>query len=200
MTDAMLGVAQKAVPELSFEGWTSRDGPPSIQGTEDGARAERPLLGLVQKASDQGATGIIIGCFDDTALAKAARLASCPVVGIGQAAYHYAALRGWRFSVVTTLQVSVPVIEQNIHAFGLEGFLGRVRASDVPVLALHEHAGAAVPQIVKQAKSAEAEDEIDAVILGCAGMVHVADAVRRSVSVPAIDPAATAAACMKWLL
>lgn len=200
MTEAMLEAASHSVPEVSFQGWTSHEGPPSIQGEGDGELAKAPLLTLVQKAEEQGATGIVIGCFDDTALAEAARLATCPVVGIGQAAYHYAALRGWRFSVVTTLAVSVPILERNIQALGLDRYLGRVRASDVPVLALHDDPVAAEAQVVEEAKRAEAEDNVDAVILGCAGMVNVAAAVRQSVGLHVIDPAVTAAASMRWLL
>ena len=200
MTEAMVDAAKQAVPDVTFEGWTSHKGPPSIQGTKDGALAEAPLLELVRKADDDGAKGIVIGCFDDTALAEAAKLASCPVVGIGQAAYHFAALRGWRFSVVTTLTVSVPILERNIHDRGLHGYLSKVRASDVPVLALHEDQASAETRVVEEAKRAERDDDIDAIILGCAGMMHVANAVRQSVRVNVVDPAVTAAACMKWLL
>lgn len=200
MTDAMLEAAKAHVPDLSFEGWTSHDGPPSIQGVADGQAAEAPLLELVEKAEEQGARGIVIGCFDDTALVRAARLASCPVVGIGQAAYHFAALKGWRFSVVTTLDVSVPIIERNIHQLGLGGHLGEVRASNVPVLALHEDQDAAEGHILREAQRAATEDGVDSIILGCAGMVNVVQAVRQSVDLPVIDPAVTAAASMRWLL
>ena len=200
MTKAMLDAAQRAVPDITFEGWTSHDGPPSIQGAEDGAQATAPLLKLVQKAHDQGAGGIVIGCFDDTALRQAAGIASCPVIGIGQAAYHFAALRGWRFSVVTTLAVSVPILEQNIRDQGLDGYLGKVRASDVPVLALHEDQAKAETRIADEAKRAAGEDRIDALILGCAGMVNVVADVRASVGLPVIDPVVAAAASMRWLI
>jgi len=88
MTDAMLAQARRSAPDLQFDGWTSHDGPPAIQGTADGQAATPPLLDLVSKASKSGADGIIIGCFDDTALQDAAKLANCPVIGIGQASYH----------------------------------------------------------------------------------------------------------------
>ena len=58
------------------------------------------------------------------------------MLGICQAACHVAALRGWRFSVVTTLAVSVPILEENIARYGFAPLLGRVRASDVPVKVL----------------------------------------------------------------
>lgn len=199
MTDAMVQAARLAVPGMSFEGWTSHDGPAAIQGREDGAAATPPLLELVRQANTQRADGIIIGCFDDTALADAAALAECPVIGIGQASYHFAALRQWRFSVVTTLPVSVPVIAENIATSGLAQHVSRVRASDVPVLALESDQDSAEQIIAAEALSAEREDGIDAVILGCAGMVRVVETVERSVAIPVLDPIKIAATCMAWL-
>jgi allantoin racemase len=136
MTDAMLVTARNACPDAQIEAWTSHDGPPAIQGPEDGEACVPPLLKLVAKASDLGARVIIIGCFDDTGLEEARAVAACPVIGIGQTAYHMAALVGARFSVVTTLAVSVPILEQNIQNYGLAGSLAQVRASSVPVLDL----------------------------------------------------------------
>ena len=200
MTEAMLSQARAAAPTVHFEGWTSHAGPPAIQGPEDGATAIPPLLDLVSAAIRSGAQGIIIGCFDDTGLPEAQRMASCPVLGIGQASYHYAALRDWRFSVVTTLEVSVPVIEDNIRTHNLAPYLGRVRASDVPVLALETDTDGASRLIAEESKRAAAEDGIDAVILGCAGMVQVIDDVGAALSIPAIDPVACTVRCMSWLI
>ena len=126
MTRAMTTAARQVAPELEFEGWTSRNGPAAIQGPEDGEAASGPLLDLVCKARD--AKGIIIGCFDDTALPEAAARVPCPVLGIGQAAFHYCALRQWRFGVVTTMAVSVPVIEENLARYGLAPLCANVRS------------------------------------------------------------------------
>ena len=124
MTEAMVQTARAAAPNLRFEGWTSHDGPAAIQGADDGAAATPPLLDLVRQADAQNADGIMIGCFDDTGLTDAASLAKVPVLGIGQASYHFAALRQWRFSVVTTLAVSVPILEENVQRHGLSQYLG----------------------------------------------------------------------------
>lgn len=198
MTGAMLAAARATVPDVAFEGWTSHDGPPSIQGPKDGALAEGPLLRLVDKAD--GADGIIIGCFDDTALAAAATAAPCPVLGIGQASFHLAAMRQWRFSVITTLDVSVPIIAGNIEAMGLGAACARVRAAQVPVLALETDRGTAEQMILAEAERAVAEDGCDALILGCAGMVHVTQALRATLKVAVLDPVEAAASGMRWLL
>lgn len=193
MTEAMLRTARNSAPGVYFEGWTSRYGPAAIEGREDGLAATPPLLRLVQKASDAGATTIIIGCFDDTGLFEARRIAACPVIGIGQAAYHMAALAGNRFSVVTTLPVSVPVLEENINAYGLGGNLERVRASDVPVLSLEQEAVAAAAKVIDEISEAEREDGVQSVVLGCAGMVDIAEQARSRTQTRLIDGVRAAA-------
>ena len=175
MTDAMVETALKAAPGVNIVGWTSTKGPPAIQGEQDGGAAIPPLLQLVKKADENGAKAVIIGCFDDTGLDAARALASCPVIGIGQAAYHLASLYGSRFSVVTTLDVSVPILTANISNYGLEQYLGRVRASGVPVLALEDDRENATHRVKVEIRAASDEDYIDSVVLGCAGMVHIVD-------------------------
>lgn len=171
MTRAMVATAARAGIEVT--GWTSHEGPAAIQGPEDGAACVPPLLELVRKASRQGASVIIIGCFDDTGLHAARDIATCPVIGIGQAAYHIAALSGHRFSVVTTLAVSVPVLEANINAYGFGLQLARVRASGVSVLALESAPQDSIPTVIQEIKRAISDDQINSVVLGCAGMVDI---------------------------
>ena len=171
MTQAMVETASKVGVKLI--GWTSLEGPAAIQGPEDGAACIPPLLTLVRKASDAGAKTIIIGCFDDTGLDAARNIASCPVIGIGQAAYHMAVLSARRFSVVTTLAVSVPILEDNIHAYGFTSKLSRVRACGVPVLDLETDPAGTAPAVMGEIKRAVAEDKVDVVVLGCAGMDHI---------------------------
>lgn len=171
MTDAMVETAQSI--SITVEGWTSHDGPAAIQGPEDGEACIPPLLALVRKASDAGASVIIIGCFDDTGLEQARDLAQCPVIGIGQAAYHMAVLAGPRFSIVTTLAVSAPILKANVESYGFGPHLGRVRASGVAVLALETDPVSAAPKIMAEIDRAVAEDGVDTVVLGCAGMVGI---------------------------
>ncbi|MDU8946497.1 aspartate/glutamate racemase family protein [Ovoidimarina sediminis] len=200
MTEAMLDAARRAAPDMAFDAWTSHDGPPAIQGREDGVMATLPLIELLDKAADAQATGVIIGCFDDTALAEARSRVSCPVVGLGQAAYFQCALRGWRFSVVTTLPISVPVLEENIRTYGLSPYVGRVRASAIPVLELESSPAASVTRILEEVRAAETEDDIDAIVLGCAGMVTITDSLRANLALPVVDPIEAAVGAMRWLV
>ena len=187
MTDAMLQTADKTLPDRKVLGWTSLDGPAAIQGPEDGAASVPPMLDLVHQANEKGASAIIIGCFDDTGLSEARAIANCPVIGIGQAAYHGAICIGGRFSVVTTLAVSVPVLQDNIRAYGLDSHLGRVRASDVPVLELESNPVAAQAKVLAEIKRAEAEDDVQAIALGCAGMAGLMETAQAQCNVTLVD-------------
>ena len=122
---------------ICLTGFTNQHGPPSIQGAADGELATPGLLSLIK--SNQQMDGFIIGCFDNTGLEEARRLTKKPVIGIGQAAYHMACLTSARFTVLTTLDVSVPVITENIDNLGFSMWCDDVLASDVPVLELEFH-------------------------------------------------------------
>ena len=191
MTDAMVDTAKKTGVEV--EGWTSHAGPAAIQGPEDGEASIPPLLTLVRKASDAGAKAIIIGCFADTGLDAAREIAACPVIGIGQAAYHIAVLSGLRFSVVTTLEVSVPILESNIRSYGFTSQLARVRASGVPVLDLETDPAGTAPVVMGEINRAVSEDKVNTIVLGCAGMVHIPAHFDKNGSVRLIDGVTSAA-------
>lgn len=131
MTGTIAEAARLAAPAgVEIVARTNRSGPPAIQGEADGAAAVPGLLAEIRAADRPDA--IVIACFDDTGLAEARALAPCPVLGIGQAAYLAAVLLGRRFSVVTTLAVSVPILEANLAAYGLGAACARVRASGIP--------------------------------------------------------------------
>ncbi|HHS94199.1 MAG TPA: HyuE hydantoin racemase [Rhodobacterales bacterium] len=185
MTDGIVAAARNPArtmgPGLEIIGMTNRDGPPAIEGAADGAAALPGLLACVEQAERDGAAAIIIACFDDTGLGEARAQASCPVLGIGEAAYLMARLQGRKFSVVTSLPVSVPVIEANIGAGGFAAECRSVRASGLPVLTIEEGGEAARARLTQEIIAARDADGAEAIVLGCAGMAQLrADLALRS--------------------
>lgn len=172
------------------EGLTNLDGPPAIQGPEDGARAVPGVLNLIRQTP---ADGYVISCFDDTGLEEAHRLALAPVIGIGQASYHVAALLRPRFAVVTTLDVSVPVIEENIARRGFASQCAGVYASGVPVLDLERNPAEALDKVSNRITQIEQTEPNSAIILGCAGMSVIRDALSERHNTLILDPVACAA-------
>ena len=63
----------------------------------------------------------------------------------------------------------------------------RVRASGVPVLDLENNPKAATAKIVAEIKTALREDDVRCIVLGCAGMVHIAQEFDVGQNVTLID-------------
>ena len=187
MTSAVVAAAQKALPEVDILGLTNVDGPAAIEGPEDGAKAVSGLLSMLPKAKELGADAIIIACFDDTGLAELRAVAGCPVLGIGQSSYTMAQLLGLPFSVVTSLPVSVPVIEANINDTGFGPMCQSVRASGLGVLEIDEGAPAALARLSEEISLAQSQDSAAAVILGCAGMARLRKTLAALTDVTLID-------------
>ncbi|MGF1619486.1 MAG: aspartate/glutamate racemase family protein [Rhodomicrobiaceae bacterium] len=162
-------------------------GPVSIEGYYDEAISVPGLLIEIAKAEQAGADVHIIACFDDTGLEAARCVAASPVIGIGEAAFHVASLVAHRFSVITTLSRSIAAIETNLMKYGLEQRCGRVRAAEVPVLALEDPASGAREEIAAQIEQAKAQDRAEAIVLGCAGMADLAAALSAEHQLPVID-------------
>ena len=193
MTDSIVAAAQRALPEAEIFGLTNSDGPPAIAGPADGEAAVPGMLARLQVALGRNADAIVIACFDDTGLAEAREAATCPVLGIGQASYATATLLGKRFSVVTSLPVSIPVIEENIEKQGFAGLKASVRASGLSVLTIDEGSPETIDRIAAEIDAAEREDDAGCAILGCAGMAPLRDALAGRTNLPVIDGVAASA-------
>lgn len=201
MTEKIAAAARAvAAPGTEIVEATSTMGPASIEGHYDDALALPGLLAAVAQAEALGVDAHIIACFDDTGLDAARSLARAPVVGIGEAGFHFASLIAHRFSVVTTLSRSIPVIEANLLRSGLERRCARVRASEVAVLELEDPASDARARISEEVGRAVREDRAEAIVLGCAGMADLARALGEAHGVPVIDGVASAVALAEGLV
>ena len=191
---AKIGAAARAAasPGTEIVAADPGEGPVSIEGYVDEAFAVPGMLRVIRDGERDGSDAHVIACFDDTGLDAARALADAPVIGIGEAAFHVASLLAGRFSVVTTLSRSIPAIEHNLVRYGLSGRCARVRASEVPVLALEEPGGGAEDRISAEIGRALAEDGAEAIVLGCAGMADLAGRLSDRHGLPVLDGVACA--------
>lgn len=195
MTNKIAAAARAAAgPGTRITAINPLQGPAAIQGAADGAAALPGLNVLFDRTleTDQSISAVIIACFDDTGLFDLKARSPVPVIGIGEAAYHVASVAAPRFSVVTTLPVSVPVLEDNLQRVGLAPRCARVRASDVPVLELEDPNSDARQRIEAEIASALRMDGVGAIALGCAGMADLAADLTTRFQVPVIDGVASA--------
>jgi allantoin racemase len=195
-----IGAAAKAAasPGVEVSAVNPDFGPASIEGYFDEVFSVPGLIEEIGKASD--ADAFVIACFDDTGLEAARCATHAPVVGIGEAAFHMASLVAAKFSVVTTLSRSIVPIEHNLAKYGLKSRCARVRAAEVPVLALEEPGSDARLLIEREIERALAEDGAEAIVLGCAGMTDLARDLERRARVPVLDGVACAVSLAESLI
>jgi allantoin racemase len=182
-----IGAAAKAAasPGVEVTAVNPDFGPASIEGYFDEAFSVPGLIEEIGEARE--ADAFVIACFDDTGLDAARALATAPVIGIGEAAYHVASLIAGRFSVVTTLSRSVPILEENLVRYALAGRCARVRAAEVAVLDLEKPGTAARERIATEIDEALHHDRADAIVLGCAGMADLAASFAARFGLPVIE-------------
>jgi allantoin racemase len=193
MTEKIASAARAvAAPGTDIIAVNPADGPASIEGYYDEVFSIPGLLAEIAIGEASGVSAHIVACFDDTGLEAARGLAQAPVIGIGEAAFHIASLVARRFSVVTTLSRSIAVIETNLMKYGLSQRCVKVRASEVPVLALDDPASDAFAQVSAEIARAMREDRAEAIVLGCAGMADLAARLAGLHGLPVIDGVSSA--------
>lgn len=194
MTEKATLAARNAAPGAVIKGVTCHGSPPAIQGPEDDAICRPFVMAEVALAAANGTDAIIIACFDDPALDAARASVTIPVLGIGEAGYHAAMMLGGRFSVVTTLPVAIPILEENLRHYGMAPACARVRAAGVKVLDLEDETSGAVAKVSAEIARAKAEDGVGAIVLGCAGMADLAARMEAEHGLKVIDGVGAAAA------
>lgn len=190
--------AAAAATGTSIHAINPADGPVSIEGAYDDVFAAAAALRALRAAPT--ADGYVIACFDDTGLDGARALLDGPVVGIGEAAFHFASLVGHKFGVVTTLERAVPTLERNLAAYGLAARCARVAAAEVAVLDLEEPGSDAARKVEATARRLVEEDGAEAIALGCAGMADLADRMSDALGVPVVDGVASAVKLVEGLI
>lgn len=115
-----------------------------------------------------------------------------PVVDITEAAASTAMYLGHKYSVVTTLDRTVPLIEDRLRLAGLTDRCASVRASGMSVLELESDPEGAVQAIVDLSVRAVRDDHAEVICLGCGGMAGLLEKVSARTGVPVVDGVAAA--------
>ena len=136
---------------------------------------------------NKDADAFIIGCFDDTGLDAVRSITNKPVLGIGDSSYHIASCLAGTFSVITTLDVSVPIIKNNLLKRGFDRICVNVSSVKIPVLELDNDNSNAALSIEKEIEKSINYYKSEAIILGCAGMADFAEKLEEKFSIPVVE-------------
>jgi allantoin racemase len=175
-----------ASPGTEIIGLTPYFGAESVEGNFESYLAAIAVMDRVM-AYDQPFDAVIQAGYGEHGREGLQELLNVPVVDITEAAATTAMFLGHAYSVVTTLDRTVPLIEDRLKLAGLYQRCASVRASGMAVLELEEHPLAAMEAIVRQAELAIREDKAEVICLGCGGMAGLDDRIRQHTGVPVVD-------------
>jgi allantoin racemase len=187
MTDAIAASARAvAGPDTEIVGLTPTVGAESVEGNFESYLAAVAVMDAVTKY-DGDFDAVVQAGFGEHGREGLQELLEVPVVDITEAAGHVASLIGHKYSVVTTLDRTVPLIEDRLKLAGLDARCASVRSSGLSVLQLEEDPELAVKKIVAEAELAVRDDKAEVICLGCGGMAGLDEAVRAATGVPVVD-------------
>lgn len=178
--------ASVASPGTEIVPLTPAFGAESVEGNYESYLAAIAVMETV-RAYPEPFDAIIQAGYGEHGREGLQELFDVPVVDITEAAASTAQFVGRSYSVVTSLDRTVPLIEDRLHAAGLSARCASVRASGMAVLDLERDPQAAVDAIAEQAVRAVRDDRAEAICLGCGGMSGLAERVVARTGVPVID-------------
>lgn len=176
-------------------GW----GPETVEGHFDESIATTAMLQTLQERGD-GFDGVVVACFGDPGLFAAREISTVPVVGIAEAAMHFACAIADRFSIVTVLERMRPQLRHLLAFHGLSTRCASIRATGLSVLECARGPEAAGEAVAREAREAVEVDGAEAILLGCSGMSALEVAVRDLVDVPVLDGIACAVKFVEGLV
>lgn len=192
MTDSIAAQAKSiAAPGTEIVGITPRFGADSCEGNFESYLAAIAVMDRVVNYSEPFDAVIQAG-YGEHGREGLQELLDVPVVDITEAAASTAMFLGHKYSVVTTLDRAVPLIEDRLKLAGLDTRCASVRASGMAVLELEEEPERAVEAIIEQALAAVRDDKAEVIVLGCGGMAGLDEEIRKRAGVPVVDGVASA--------
>lgn len=185
VTEAISASARSvAAPGTEIVGLTPRFGAESVEGNLESYLA---AVGVADAAAGEPFDAVIQAGYGEHGREGLQEMLDVPVVDITEAAATTAMYLGHRYSVVTTLDRTVPLISDRLLLAGLERRCASVRASGLAVLELEQDPDRAVAAIVEQARLAVEHDHAEVICLGCGGMAGLEEKVRAETGVPVVD-------------
>nr|MBA3528419.1 Asp/Glu/hydantoin racemase [Propionibacteriaceae bacterium] len=180
MTRTIVESARSAAsPDTEIIGLTPTIGAESVEGNFESYLAAVAVMNAV--VTYQGDFDAVIQAgYGEHGREGLQELLDVPVVDITEAAAYVACLLGHKYSVVTTLDRTLPLIEDRLTLAGLNTRCASVRSSGLSVLQLEEDPAVAVKAIVAEAEKAVREDKAEVICLGCGGMAGLDAAVRQA--------------------
>jgi allantoin racemase len=168
-----------------------RLGPPGgMECWYEEAMAGPYIIAEVQRAQQQGCSGVVLDCMLDPCLWAARQAVTIPVVGPGQATLCFASCIAERFSLIT--------VENTVNSLRALVIRNQQQGRVLDVSGVNAPLGSLVspsPDLIAEMTTLcqlQIEKGAEAIVLACTGMSKIAPQLAARLPVPVIDPGAVA--------
>ncbi|MGL4637302.1 MAG: aspartate/glutamate racemase family protein [Beijerinckiaceae bacterium] len=185
MTTKVADAARLFMPEVEVRSATGRFGAQYIASRASYAVASHAALDCLAEHG-AGCDIVLLACFGDPGLEALREVSPVPVISLIDASCAEAAQNGRRFSIVTGGERWEPMLREMIKARALDVQLASIRTvapTGGEIAADPEKAYAVLAQACQ---SCVDDDGAQAVILGGAGLLGIAEKIQSMVSVPLV--------------
>jgi allantoin racemase len=152
-----------------------------IENYEDMALASEGMIRAV-KENEKFYDAFIVACHCDPNLDVLKEISDKPVVGIGEASMKIASMLGHKFSVLSTAAHSIPIKEELVRKYHLQGLLASIRAPKNDETSWNEE-----EKYFHMGKEAVEEDGAEVLVLGCAGLTGLDKTLEKKLNIPVLD-------------
>lgn len=153
-----------------------KEGQYSIESEYDEAINSAQVVKLCKETAKNNCDGIFVDCFGDPGVRGARECTDVPVFGGFEPAMLIAMGLGDKIGIVTVLKNVVPLIEGGIAKAHFDQRVTKVRVVDMPVSDL-EDTEKLIEHLVPECIKSIEEDGAQVIVLGCTGMIDVAETV-----------------------
>ncbi len=167
------------------------NGPKSIESDLDVVLAAPYVIEKVVEAEDKGYDAVVINCFDDPGLEAAREKTSILVLGIGETSIITALHLGYKFAVISTGEKSKASYDLKALKLGVRDRLAYASGIPIHVLELRSDEEKTKQLLLDEARKAVEQYYAEVVVLGCSGMIGLAEWLSEELKVPVIDPTIT---------
>jgi allantoin racemase len=197
---AMQAYLEEPLHQLGSNGTTAEhdrlyDGQPSIECSYDevvNAQYAYKIVDFKETTYSGEFNACFINCFGDPGVSAARCRAEFPVFGGFEPSVLIAMSLADRIGIITVLDNVMPILHEHVNNAYFGGRIVSLRNVNIPVLGLEDHT-LLIQRLTDQALEAIAVEHAEAFVLGCTGMLEVAQAVeanlaRAGYTVPVIEP------------
>ena len=173
-------------PEIEIELIHPDFGAESLESFYDYTLASFGMIRSLKK-HEKDYDGILIACFGDPGLYAIEEISDCPVVGIAEASICIANLLGAKFSILAASEKATPMMDNMVATYGMQARSAGSIAINMSVLDVERNKEQAIEKLVNVGRIAK-ERGAEVLILGCAGMTGISDAVEKRLGIRVLDP------------